>query len=113
MPFTRPSSVGSKSAFFATMAGRRLVRQVGVVAGAFLLGYLVTVFWLFPAPLFRSDHAVPRVLDMGVTAAREKLESQGFRFRIEDQQTDPTAPRGAVVWQDPPPGVVVELTMKM
>jgi eukaryotic-like serine/threonine-protein kinase len=111
MAFTRPRSASSKSAlsaYFKTMAGRRLIRQIGVVAGAFLLGYLVTVFWLFPAPLFRSDHAVPRVLDLGVTAAREKLEAQGFRFHIEDQHTDPTASKGAVIWQDPPPGVVVE-----
>jgi beta-lactam-binding protein with PASTA domain len=108
MRFTRPGGAGSSSGYFSTIAGRRLLRQMGVVTGAFLLGYLVTIFWLFPAPLFRSDHAVPRLLDMGVTGAREKLESQGFRLRIEDQQTDPTGPKGAVVWQDPPPGVVVE-----
>jgi serine/threonine-protein kinase len=89
------------------MAGRRLLWQAGVVLGGFLVGYLSTVFLLFPSPLFKKEHAVPRVLDLGVTDAREKLESQGFRLRIEDQQTDPTVPKGAVVWQDPPPGVVV------
>ncbi len=73
----------------------------------FLIGYLITIFWFFPAPLFKSEHAVPRVLDLGVTEARQKLEAQGLRFRIEDQQSDPSAPKGAVVWQDPPPGVVV------
>jgi len=80
---------------------------MGIVLGALLFGYLLTVFWLFPAPLFSSDHAVPRVVDLGVTQARQKLEAQGMRFRIEDQQTDPVAPKNSVVSQDPPPGVVV------
>jgi serine/threonine-protein kinase len=107
MQFRRPSGSSSTQGYFATIAGRRLIRQAGVVLGAFLLGYLITIFWLFPAPLFKREHAVPRVLDMGVTEARERLEGQGFRLRIEDQETDPSAPKGAVVWQDPPPGVVV------
>lgn len=107
MQFRRPSGSSTTRGYFSTMAGRRLLRQTGVVAGAFLLGYLFTVFFLFPSPLFSKEHAVPRVLDLGVAEAREKLEGQGFRFRIEDQQTDPTVPRGGVVWQDPPPGVVV------
>jgi serine/threonine-protein kinase len=93
--------------FLATIAGRRFLKQAGIVAAMFLAGYLVTIFWLFPAPLFKREHAVPRVLDLGATAARQKLESQGFRLRVEDQQTDAAAPKGAVVWQDPPPGVVV------
>lgn len=108
MQFRRPSGASSSSGFFATMAGRRLLRQIAVLVGAFALGYLITVLWLFPAPLFKSEHAVPRVLDMGVTQAREKLETQGFRLRLEDQVSDPTIPRGAVIWQDPPPGTVVE-----
>jgi serine/threonine-protein kinase len=108
MDFRRPSGSSTTPAFFSTIAGRRLIWQAGIVVAAFILGYLITVFWLFPAPLFRSEHAVPRVLDMGVTQAREKLESQGLRLRVEDQQSDPTVPRGAVIWQDPPPGMVIE-----
>jgi serine/threonine-protein kinase len=107
MQFTRPSSVSRTSSYFSTIAGRRLLRQAGVVLGAFLIGYLITVLWLFPAPLFRSEHAVPRVLDLGASEAREKLEAQGFRFRVEDQQTDPTVPAGSVVWQNPPPATVM------
>lgn len=104
----RPSSgAGTQPGYFRTIAGRRLVKQMAVVVAAFLTGYLLNVFWLFPAPLFSKDHAVPRVLDQGATEARQRLESQGFRVRVEDQQTDVSTPRGAVVWQDPPPGVVV------
>jgi serine/threonine-protein kinase len=107
MQFRRPSSAAARPRFFATIAGRRLLRQAGIVLGAFLLGYAIAAFWIFPAPLFSSEHAVPRVLDLGATEARQKLESQGFRLRLEDQQTDPTVPKGAVIWQDPPPGVVL------
>ena len=108
MEFRRPSGASAAPGYFSTIAGRRLTRQIGIVVAAFVVGYLFTVFWLFPAPLFRSEHAVPRVLDMGVTQAREKLEIQGLRFRMEDQQSDPTVPKGAVIWQDPPPGMIIE-----
>ena len=116
MRFRRPSGAAPESPaespagppFFQTIAGRRLRWQIAVVAGAFLVGYLITVFWLFPAPLFSSAHAVPRVIDLGVTEARQKLEAQGMRFRLDDPQTDLTAPKNAVVLQDPPPGTVVE-----
>lgn len=107
MQFRRPSGATPPLPFLHTIAGRRLVRQAGIVAGAFVVGYLITVFWLFPAPLFTRQHAVPRVLDLGVTEARRKLEAQGMRFRIEDQEADPSVPRNAVVRQDPPPGVAV------
>lgn len=109
MEFRRPpGSSRTVPGYFSTIGGRRLIWQAGIVVAAFVLGYLLTVFWLFPAPLFRSEHAVPRVLDMGATQAREKLEAQGLRFRVEDQQSDPTVPRGSVIWQDPPPGMIIE-----
>ncbi len=107
MRFRRPTSATTRPRYFATIAGRRFLRQLGIVLGAFLAGYSIAAFWLFPAPLFSSEHAVPRVLDLGATEARVKLEAQGFRLRLEDQQTDPTVPRGSVIWQDPPPGVVM------
>ena len=108
MQFRRPSGASGELPFFHTIAGRRLIKQSLIVLGAFVIGYLITVFWLFPAPLFSSHHSVPRVIDLGVTAAREKLDAAGLRFRLEDQVTDPVVPRNAVIRQDPPPGVVVE-----
>lgn len=107
MQFRRPSGAQPAKSYFQTIAGQRLRRQGLVVLAAFLLGYLATMFTLFPAPLLSREHAVPSVMDVGVTEARATLEKQGFRPRIEDQQTDPSAPRGAVIWQDPPPGVVL------
>lgn len=108
MRFRRPSdsSTTARLPYFRTMSGRRLIKQAGIVLAAALVGYLIAFFWLFPAPLFSTDHAVPRVLELGMTEARAKLEQAGFRFRIEDQIVDPTAAKNAVIWQDPPPGVV-------
>lgn len=108
MKFSRPSGAAPSPGYFSTVAGRRLVRQGAIILGLFGLGYLIAVVFLFPGPLFEKVHAVPRVIDLGVTEARGKLEAQGLRFRIEDQRSDPSAPKGAVVWQDPPPGVVVQ-----
>jgi len=93
--------------FRSTVAGRRFLKQAGIVVGAFIFGYLLTVFWLFPAPLFSSGHAVPNVLLQGVTAARERLEKQGLRVKTEGELPHPKAPKGTVVWQDPPPSTVV------
>jgi beta-lactam-binding protein with PASTA domain len=107
MRISRPGSLGDGPGFFRTMAGRRLLRRTLIVVAAFVVGYLINVLFLFPGPVFEKVHAVPRVLDLGVTEARGKLESQGLRFKIEDQRTDVTAPKGTVIWQDPPPGVVV------
>jgi serine/threonine-protein kinase len=109
MRFRRSSGATTPALpFFQTIAGRRLRWQAAIVAGCLAVGYLITVFWIFPAPLFSTDHAVPRVLDLGVTEARQKLEVQGLRFRLEDPQTDPAAPKNAVVWQDPAPGMIVQ-----
>ena len=90
-----------------TIAGRRLVRQAAVVLGAFLFGYLLTVIWLFPSKLFSTDHAVPRLLDLGVTEAKSRLTKAGFRMKLDPEMSHPKAPKGTVVWQDPAPGVVL------
>ena len=35
------------------------------------------------------------------------LANAGFRSRVDGERPSPTVPRGGVVWQDPPPGMVV------
>lgn len=107
MQFRKPAGAAARPGYLATIAGRRLRRQALIVLACFLVGYLATTLVLFPAPLFSADHAVPLVMDQGVTEARGNLEKQGFRVRIGDQQTDPAAPRGTVIWQDPPPSTVL------
>jgi beta-lactam-binding protein with PASTA domain len=103
---SRPGSARPRRPFFGTIAGQRLLRQSAVVLVAFLAGYLVSVFWLFPAPLRPKDRLVPRVLDLGATEAKTRIEGEGFRFAVQDRQPDPSVPQGAVIWQDPPAGVV-------
>jgi serine/threonine-protein kinase len=87
------------------------------LAGAAVLGYLVTVFWLFPEPILATDTAVPRVLDLAQAEAEARLTEVGLRGRVVDAEPHPDAPAGTVTWQDPPPaveapaGAVIRLTI--
>lgn len=92
---------------WSTLGGRRLVIQLGIVTGAALAGYLITVLWLFPAPFLSSDQSVPRVLELGMQQARDRLTGKKFRVRIEGEVPNNRTPRGGVVWQDPPPSMVL------
>ena len=71
------------------------------------VGYLISGYWISPGAVFASEHAVPRVLELPADAARERLSGLGFRVRVEGERPNPVIPRGAVVWQDPPPETVV------
>ncbi|HXE56608.1 MAG TPA: PASTA domain-containing protein [Gemmatimonadales bacterium] len=90
----------------STVGGRRLARQLAVIVAAGLLGFAATL-WLNPGPLLSSDSAVPRVLDLPRADAERRLAEAGFRVRLESAEPSPSTPRDAVVWQDPPPGVVL------
>ena len=86
-----------------TVTGRRLLIQVSLVFGATLAGYLVAALCLYPAPLFSESVAVPRVLELDNGEATTRLDAAGLRVRKSDEMPHPRLPRGAVVWQDPPP----------
>ena len=96
---------------------RRFVRDLGLVALTALVGYVITTVWMAPDTVDSSDHSVPRVLALPVDKARGELAGLGFRVRMEGQRTSPDVPRGAVLWQDPPPetilppGTTVQLTV--
>jgi beta-lactam-binding protein with PASTA domain len=100
----RRHTAGSGTPWVSSIRGRRLLKQAGLVVAAFLAGYLIAAFVIFPTPLFSSDHSVPRVLDEDGGEARGRLESQGFRVRVDGEEPHPHAPKGAVIWQDPAPG---------
>jgi len=93
--------------FPATVASRRLLRDVLIVGATFGVGYLIASAWLSPVPLLTRDHAVPRVLDLPIAEAQQKLGELGFRAKLDDERPHPTAPRGAIVWQDPAPGTIL------
>jgi serine/threonine-protein kinase len=86
---------------------RRFGRDLGIVAGVALLGYALSSYWISPGAVFASEQAVPRVLELPEADARERLTKLGFRVRLEGERANPTIPRGAIVWQDPPPDMVV------
>ncbi len=87
--------------------GRRLLWEALAIAGVFGAGYLVASTWLSPVPLVSSDHAVPRVIELPAGAAQRKLAGLGFRVKFDEDRQHPTIPRGAIVWQDPPPGTIL------
>ncbi|MEO8200712.1 MAG: PASTA domain-containing protein [Gemmatimonadota bacterium] len=93
--------------FLQTMGGRRFIRGAVIVLIAMIAGYLVSAFWLFPAPLFSRDQRVPRLLDEGLTLAQEDLVKAGFRVKLAGEEPDPRVPKDKVVWQDPPPGTIL------
>ena len=86
---------------------KRFARDMGLVAAVALIGYGLSGYWISPDAVFASEHAVPRVLELPVADARERLGELGFRVRVEGERPNPVIPRGAVVWQDPPPETVV------
>jgi serine/threonine-protein kinase len=99
------SAVGSFVRGFA--GGRVWLVGLGTVLAAFLIGYIMAVLVVFPAPIFASEKAVPRLVGMNADDARTVLEAAGLNHGDVTGVNHPTAPRGAVVWQDPPPGVAV------
>ncbi len=80
--------------------------MAAILAAAVALGYLVT--WIaYPSPLVSPDVTIGRMLGLPLESAREELELQGFRIRMENPVPDPVIPAGHVVWQDPPPGTLL------
>ncbi len=94
-----------------TRAGRhsKLVFGSGAIVGSFVVGYLIAVFFLFPAPIFARTEAVPRVLGLELEEAAQLLAEVGIIASDTDVVSHPSIPRGSIVWQDPPPGVAVPL----
>jgi eukaryotic-like serine/threonine-protein kinase len=86
---------------------RGFLRDVGLIALTFVVGYGLSVLWLSPGSVFSKDHSLPRVLGLTEARARSKLNQLGFRPRLEGERQNDTFARGTVIWQDPPPGTVL------
>lgn len=87
---------------------RAFLRDMGLILATFIIGYGISVFWLSPGSMFSKDHSLPRVLEMPEAKARQKLTELGFRPRLEGERPNDAFPPGTVIWQDPPPGTVLE-----
>jgi beta-lactam-binding protein with PASTA domain len=93
---------------FQSAPWRAFLRDIGLIAATFILGYGISVIWLSPGSVFTKDHSLPRVLDMPEAKARQKLTELGFRPRLDGERPNDSFPQGTVIWQDPPPGTVLQ-----
>ncbi|MBI4421892.1 MAG: PASTA domain-containing protein [Gemmatimonadetes bacterium] len=96
-----------RSELDAVRRWRRYVREAGVFAVAALIGYLVAALFLFRAPIFAGRATVPRVIGLSVDSARAALSRADLSGKETERIAHPRAPAGQVVWQDPPPEMVV------
>lgn len=87
---------------------RAFLRDMGLIVLTFIIGYGVSVLWLSPGTVFTKDHSLPRVLELPEAQARRKLTDLGFRPRLDGERPSDSFPQGAVIWQDPPPGTVLQ-----
>lgn len=85
----------------------KLAVTVVVLVGAFVLGYLIAALFVFPAPILASNVPVPRLLGMNRSDALQALADARLAVGDTQSATHPEAPRGEVVWQDPPAGMAV------
>lgn len=98
---------GSPFAGFRATPWRRFARDLALVALTFLVGYGLSSYWIAPGTLTNDEQPLPRVLEQPGADARAALTAAGFRSRVEGERPNPEIARGAVVWQDPPPGTVL------
>ena len=87
---------------------RRLLVGTATVIAAFVVGYGVAVFVLFPSPIFARAQAVPRVLGLELEQASQSLLDAGLTPSDTAWVSHPNQPASTVVWQEPPPGVAVQ-----
>jgi serine/threonine-protein kinase len=88
-------------------AWRGFLRDIGLIALTFVVGYGISVFWLSPGTVFSKEHPIPRVLELPVSEARRTLTELGLRPRLDGERHNDAYPRGTVIWQDPPVGTVL------
>jgi serine/threonine-protein kinase len=87
--------------------GRGLLTHAGTFLGAAAVGYAIAALVFFPAPIFAASKSVPRLIGMKLDAAQAAIAGAGLTADRPEDVRHPTAPPGTVVWQDPPPDVVL------
>jgi beta-lactam-binding protein with PASTA domain len=93
---------------FQSPAWRGFLRDMGLILGTFIVGYGISTIWLSPGSMFSKDHSLPRVLELPEAKAKQQLTELGFRPRLDGERPNDVYPAGTVIWQDPPPGTVLQ-----
>jgi serine/threonine-protein kinase len=93
---------------FQSAPWRAFLRDIGLIVATFVVGYGISKLWLSPRSVFTKEHALPRVLELPEPKAREKLNELGFRARLDGERPNDSFPSGTVIWQDPPPGTIMQ-----
>jgi len=73
---------------------------------AFTGGVLLFDFVVLPSLVHRGDARVPDLTSRPMGEAEHLAGSRGLLLRTRAEQFDPSVPKGCVLNQDPPPGVV-------
>jgi hypothetical protein len=85
---------------------RWILGGIGGAALAFLLGWLIATQLMFPKPALAGDEVmVPELAGLTLDQARAELAMQQLEVGRLVEMVHPDAPRGAVVAQDPIPGM--------
>jgi serine/threonine-protein kinase len=89
-----------------TVSGRRRLLAAAVLTSSAGAGYLATCI-AYPRPFLRRDNTVARVIGMPIEQAEHTLATQGFKPKLDGEEPDPQIPSGRVLWQDPPPDLIL------
>lgn len=88
-------------------AVRPWLRDIGILAALFAVGFAIAFVYLNPGPLLTSDHATADVIGMPGDRAEEQLEADGFKVKRAESRQHPLYDQGMVISQDPPAGTVM------
>lgn len=87
--------------------GNDLRLYLATFGACLLVGYFFAALFLFPAPFLVQRQRVPNTIGMPEAEAWAAIRARGLVQGETELVNHPTAATRTVVWQDPPPGVVV------
>jgi beta-lactam-binding protein with PASTA domain len=87
----------SSGPLLESAAWRAFLRDIGLIALTFAVGYIISVVWLSPGTVFTKDHSLPRVLELSEAEARQALTELGFRPRLDGERHSDAFSRGTVI----------------
>lgn len=84
-----------------------LGRLTAVAVAVAVLGGLMVIWLLYPAPILPGSAEVPPLRGIPAPQAVADLAALGLRGRLTGEMADPLVPAGAVSWQTPAPYTVL------